>query len=315
MAGHLVGMLNMIDTFRFGTAATAVLALVTIFAMVGQSHAPDDERLELSVRSRNVVTTVDGQTMYVEEGRRVVWDAKKTALVICDMWDRHWCAGAERRVGELAGPMNEVVKIARDRGMLVVHAPSTCVDFYKGTAARRRAMDARMVKSPVPLATKERWGTAWCWPDKKREPELPIDDSDMGCDCREKCKIRTPWTRQIATIEIKDEDAITDNGQETINLFAQRGIDNVIILGVHTNMCVLGRPFAIRQMVNVRKKVVLVRDMTDTMYNHEMAPMVDHFTGTDLVVEHIERHWCPTMTSSELTGKAAFRFREDKRER
>ena len=29
----------------------------------------------------------------------------------------------------------------------------------------------------------------------------------------------------------------------------ERKIENVIILGVHLNMCVLGRPFAIRQMV------------------------------------------------------------------
>ena len=30
----------------------------------------------------------------------------------------------------------------------------------------------------VSLATAERWGTAWCWPDKGREPGLPIDDTD-----------------------------------------------------------------------------------------------------------------------------------------
>ena len=34
-----------------------------------------------------------------------------------------------------------------------------------------------------------------------------IDDSDMGCDCREKCKIRDAWTRQIPTIEIMEADA------------------------------------------------------------------------------------------------------------
>ena len=38
-------------------------------------------------------------------------------------------------------------------------------------------------------------------------------------------------------------------------------------MGVHLNMCVLGRPVGIRQMVNIGKNVVLMRDMTDTMYN------------------------------------------------
>ena len=59
-------------------------------------------------------------------------------------------------------------------------------------------------------------------PDKFRETELPIDDTDMGCDCEEEFPIREAWTRQIDLIEIDDErDAITDNGQETYNLLAQ----------------------------------------------------------------------------------------------
>ena len=92
-----------------------------------------------------------------------------------------------------------------------------------------------------------------------------------------------------------------------------RGIDNVILCGVHLNMCVLGRPFGIRQMVKLGKNVVLVRDMTDSMYSHQKRPFVNHFAGTDLVVNHVELHWCPSITSSDLTGKPPFRFKEDRR--
>jgi hypothetical protein len=109
-------------------------------------------------------------------------------------------------------------------------------------------------------------------------------------------------------------DAITDSGQETYNLLAERGIKNVMLCGVHLNMCVLGRPFAIRQMVNVGKNVVLIRDLTDTMYNHEKKPFVNHFTGTDLVVQHVEQYWCPSITSTDITGKPPFRFLEDRRD-
>jgi hypothetical protein len=82
---------------------------------------------------------------------------------------------------------------------------------------------------------------------------------------------------------------------------------------VHLNMCVLGRPFAIRQMVRLGKEVALARDLTDTMYNPERPPGVDHFTGTDLVVGHVERHWCPSFVSSDLTGGKPFRFAGDGR--
>jgi len=124
------------------------------------------------------------------------------------------------------------------------------------------------------LATTERWGTCWCWPDGKREGVLPIDDSDMGCSCAVKCPIREAWRRQIAAITITEGDAITDNGQETWNLLQQRGIDHVILCGVHLNMCVLGGPFGIRQMVGLGKNVALLHDMTDTMYNPERPPVL-----------------------------------------
>jgi len=97
------------------------------------------------------------------------------------------------------------------------------------------------------------------------------------------------------------------------NLLQERGIDHVILCGVHLNMCVLGRPFAIRQMVYLGKTVALMRDMTDTMYNPERPPGVDHFTGTDLMVGHVEKFWCPSFVSTDITGKPAFRFKEDMR--
>jgi hypothetical protein len=45
---------------------------------------------------------------------------------------------------------------------------------------------------------------------------------------------------------------------------------------------------------------VLVRDLTDTMYDPKDRPYVPHDEGTSLVVEHIEKYWCPSTTSAEL---------------
>jgi nicotinamidase-related amidase len=281
--------------------------------LIMNTPAPAAEGLlQLHLRSR--AAPARGE-MAVSE-KTVAWDPKKTALIICDMWDDHWCKSAARRVVEMAGPLNEMVKQARTRGVFIIHAPSSVTAFYKDTPQRRRAQSAPFAKTPLPLASVERWGTAWCWTDPKHEAVLPIDDSDMGCSCTgAKCPIREAWTRQIATIELAPEDALTDNGQETWNLLSERGITNVILCGVHLNMCVLGRPFAIRQQVYLGKNVALMRDMTDTMYNPERPPGVDHFTGTDLVIAHVEQHWCPSFTSTDITGRPAFRFKEDKRSR
>ncbi|MBL8799990.1 MAG: isochorismatase family protein [Planctomycetia bacterium] len=270
----------------------------------------DDPPLQLTLRTR---VKAPGQDVYQAVEKKAAWNPRKTALIICDMWDDHWCKSAALRCGELTGPINALVKTARGRGVFIIHAPSSVTAFYKDAPQRQRALKAPFAATPVPLVTEERWGTAWYWTDARREGVLPIDDSDMGCDCKTKCKIREAWSRQTPGIEIAPDDAITDNGQETWNLLAERGIDHVLICGVHLNMCVLGRPFAIRQMVKLGKQVALVRDLTDTMYNPERPPGVQHFAGTDLVVEHVEKYWCPSIVSTDLTGKPAFRFKDDPR--
>ena len=283
-------------------------ALSFLLLMVLPASLMADEKLTLTMRSR----AKDAPAK--EISGKVEWKASATALIICDMWDDHWCKSAARRVEEMTGPLNEVVKNLRDQGVFIIHAPSSVVDFYKNTPQRRYAQNAPFAKPPIKLSTKDRWGTKWCWPDPEFEGVLPIDDSDMGCSCKEpKCEIREAWTRQNKGIEILGEDAITDNGQEAFNLLSAKKIENVILCGVHLNMCVLGRPFGIRQMVKLGKNVALMRDMTDTMYNPQRPPGVDHFTGTDLVVAHVERYWCPTFTSADLTGKKPFRFAADKR--
>jgi hypothetical protein len=59
--------------------------------------------------------------------------------------------------------------------------------------------------------------------------------------------------------------------------------------------------------------VALMRDMTDTMYNPERPPGISHFEGTDLMIARVEKYWCPSFTSSDITGQPPFRFQEDHR--
>jgi hypothetical protein len=76
-------------------------------------------------------------------------------------------------------------------------------------------------------------------------------------------------------------------------------------MGVHTNRCVLGRPFGIRQMAYLGKNVVLCRDLTDSFHRDPGH----HFEGLEKIIEHVEKYWCPTITSESLTGQPPFQFR------
>jgi nicotinamidase-related amidase len=214
-------------------------------------------------------------------------DPKKTAVVVCDMWDDHWCKSAAARCGELAKKADPVLKACRDRGMTIVHAPSDCMTFYVDHPARKRMLAVKKVALP-----KEKEITC---------PPLPIDDSDGGCDDDKPVKSFKAWTRQHAAIAIDPErDYVSDNGHEVYSMMKEKGITTLIVLGVHTNMCVLNRTFAIKQMVKWGVEVYLVRDLTDAMYNPKMRPNVSHERGTELVIEFIERYWCPTIESKQL---------------
>ncbi len=267
------------------------------------------EPLRLELRSRP-----EGAAPVVAKAE---WNPKETAIIVCDMWDRHTCPSAEKRVGELAPRVDETLAAARLKGILIIHAPSACMEPYKDHPARKRALTAPAAADlPKEIAK-------WCYKIPAEEKgTYPIDQSDGGCDCEDALRLahaelmtkdgrnpKAPWKRQIDRIAIRDEDAISDSGVEIWNLLALRGIKNVLLLGVHTNMCVLGRPFGLRQMVKNGKNAALIRDLTDTMYNPARSPFVSHFAGTELIVEHIEKYVCPTITSDQIASGKAFQFK------
>jgi len=230
------------------------------------------------------------------------WDPARTAIIICDMWDTLKCRIPADRVAEMAPHMNEVITEARRRGVLIIHSPSGNVDYYKGTPQRALCLNAPAVESKVPLQ--------WNYLNEELEAPLPIDDSDNGWEGP--VGKGRPQTRQHDSITIGEGDAIGAS-KDVYYLLRQRNIENVIVMGVHTNMCVLGRPFGIRQLTYLGFNVALMRDMTDSLYNPAMPPYVNHFRGTEMVIEHIEKYWCPTILSCDFLNKPAFRFAADPR--
>lgn len=281
-------------TFLSKTTISSLAATIGILAAAPLTAAP----LELVARKAEKPKDTGGATTVTTE--QLTWPPEKTAIIVIDMWDKHHCRSAEARVAEMAPPMNRAVAAARHRGVFVIHAPSDCMEFYADTPQRRRAIEAPLAKAPV----KFQWNKL----DLKHEGPLPDEVATAGCSCdtSESCSPSyRAWKRQIDTIEIAAEDAISDNGQEIYNLLRQRGIEHVIVMGVHTNVCVLGRPFGIRQLVYLGQDVVLCRDLTDSYHRRVAA---SHFDGLNLIIRHIEQYWCPTITSESLTGRPPFQF-------
>jgi nicotinamidase-related amidase len=238
--------------------------------------------LTLDLRSR--VEAFKGSGQWQEVHFRQTLPASRTAIVVCDMWDNHWCKGAARRVGVLADKMDPVLAHARKLGILIIHAPSETMDFYKDTPQREFMLTLAKTDPPAPLALVD--------------PPLPIDDKQGGCDTHD--SFYKAWTRENAKLHIAPNDVVSDKGAEIYSLLHLRAIDHLLVMGVHTNMCILNRTFAIKQMTKWGVRCVLIRDLTDSMYDPRTRPFVAHDQGTELVIEHIEKYWCPSALSRDI---------------
>lgn len=278
------------------------------------------EQFQLQLRYQQ--ETADQSNCYHRLIREENWDTCQTAIIVCDVWDYHHCLNAVRRLEEFAPRLNQVLIKARQKGITIIHSPSDCMPAYANHPARKRAIEVS------PAASLPAEITSWCSRIPSEEAAVyPIDQSDGGEDddpqehaawvARLKAMGRNPalpWKKQSDLISIDSQkDYITDRGDEVWNILENKGIKNVILTGVHVNMCVLGRPFGLRQLVRNSKNVVLMRDMTDSMYNPARWPYVSHYTGNDRIISHIEKFICPTVTSDQILGGKPFQFSKDKR--
>ena len=56
----------------------------------------------------------------------------------------------------------------------------------------------------------------------------------------------------------------------------------------------------VEQMARWSVSICLCRDLADAVYDPADPPYVSHDRGTKLVVEYIEKHWCPSIESEDL---------------
>ena len=157
---------------RFSLVFPACIAALATGTVVAVEPAP------LVVTARTRATDGPGEA---REERRTL-DPARCAVVICDVWDDHWCRASAARCDAIAKKMVPVVEAARKRGMTIIHCPSDCMAFYADHPARKRTLALPMVEPPA---------------DKKLpDPPLPVDDSDSGCDDAVTPAFRKAWTRE-----------------------------------------------------------------------------------------------------------------------
>jgi nicotinamidase-related amidase/type 1 glutamine amidotransferase len=235
----------------------------------------------------------------------------KTAIVVIDMWDRHWCRTYTARVANMVPRMNKTLDAARNLGIQIVFAPSDVVDFYKDYP-QRKAMQA------IPA----------CPPPKKvtfNPPPEPKGKDCCECGPTQPCRRKSfgRWSRQHPGLKIAEADLIGDcnNERELLNFCQHRRIDTLIYMGVASNMCVLHRKFGMLNMKTYAFNEIFVSDLVQAITANGLEPAQKipdwNFTpakGSAVVRRYLERHVAPSFESRRLIAAAGMDpFARDKR--
>jgi nicotinamidase-related amidase len=238
--------------------------------------------VELDLRTR------DADSGRIISNKRSL-DPARIGIVIIDMWNYHWCMTAAQRVAALVPRMNAALAAARQLGMRVIWAPTDVASQYVGMPQRERSIAVPRFPRPAPaefvcrLTAKQ--GKCLCGPG------IP-------------CLVNYGWDAMNPDLRIDPDDVINFATDELFGNCRTRNLDHLIYMGVHTNICVMGKPEAIRNMASGGLNCILARDLTDafTHYDPEAAYTPDD--GTAQTVADIERAGIPSINMAEEMQKA-----------
>src|SRR5437868_3364566 len=113
-----------------------------------------------------------------------------------------------------------------------------------GSPQRKRREQDKPATPPVPIEKP-------CLRYPANEPAtLPVD-TELDCDDCDPGPVVRRHTRQHPGLDIIGFNGNSDSGEEIYNYCTQEGIKNVVLMGVHTNYCILNRSFGVRQMLKL----------------------------------------------------------------
>ena len=215
-------------------------------------------------------------------------DPQRTAVVIVDMWDYHWCKTTSRRADALVPRLNEAMDRARALGFEVIHLPTEVAVSHEGAFQREAVLALPNVTLPELV---------------KYDPPVPRSG---GCECGPgpRCMYNYGHRMINPKLRIRDADWIAHGAQELYNICKARGISRLVYAGMATNQCLLHKPGALLQMTRYGMKGLILRDLADagTEYNPAIGYTPD--SGNIEVLADIERHITGTVDFVAALKKA-----------
>ena len=233
------------------------------------------------------------QTRDAKTGKIVVRkqqvDPKHVGVVLVDPWNFHWCMTAAARVGAMAPRWDRALQCARKLGMTVLFAPTDVASQYVGTAARERALGVPYL--PVP---------------NRRTLSCRFTCPVGPCMCGPgiSCIVNYGWDGMCPGLTVRDEDYIVSGLAEMYSVCRKAGLTHLIYTGLHTNMCLFGKPPALRNLYGAGLECYLARDLNDAFTHYDPARRFTPCHGTAQIDRDLETAGIPTVDLVQEMRKA-----------
>ncbi|MCI0625842.1 MAG: isochorismatase family protein [Acidobacteria bacterium] len=198
----------------------------------------------------------------------------QAALVLVDVWQRHYLKDTELRGEEIIGDkLVPLLAACRDAGMKIVHAPSPPV----------AKVHPNWLKLVGETEMKPEYDD---WPPRQfRSRSGPYQRYKRPSEPREPERQALPPHRIHPKAEPLAREPVIATGEELHRYCKQKGVLFLFFAGFNTNACILSRDYGTLKMSERGYEIILVRDCTTGMESRETQPTLSQTRGAILLLE------------------------------
>ncbi len=198
----------------------------------------------------------------------------QTALVLVDVWQRHYIKEPEERAGVIIdNKLLPLLDACRKEGLSIIHAPSLPV-------AKQHPNWVNLLSEEDKVSKRDSW-----------PPAQFLNKSGSYQSYRRPIEPREAERQQLPPLDFHPKvqplagEAVIGTGEELHRYCKQNGILFLLFAGFNTNACILSRDYGTLEMSKRGYEIVLVRDCTTGMESKETQPTLSQTTGATLLLE------------------------------
>ncbi|MSS72808.1 MAG: isochorismatase family protein [Candidatus Latescibacteria bacterium] len=211
----------------------------------------------------------------------------QTALVLVDVWDRHYLKDTEAR-GEavIHEKILPLIAACRKAGMQLIHAPSPpqakAHPAWVRLASEEEMSPKRDTWPPSEFRGKSGDFKSYARPVEPRAPELVKLREDLALHPK---------------VQPERDEAVIATGEELHRYCKQKGILFLFFLGFNTNACILWRDYGTMEMSRRGYEILILRDCGTGMESFETQDTLGQTRGAILFLEMFGQY---SLTSEDL---------------